>query len=144
MSTINLSIFPLQKLPYDWVVLLYKNCTYATKTCKVTKKRTVRASLLPRLLSVEGVTIYTQAMLRWMYSPPEAWNFIKKETPAQVFSCGFYRISKNIFFHRTPLVAASADPKVYFGLYCLKLFINFIKKLQHRCFVRFKVRFWNT
>ena len=26
---------------------------------------------------------------------------------AQVFSCEFYKISKNIFFHRTPLVAAS-------------------------------------
>ena len=26
-------------------------------------------------------------------------------------SCEFYEISKNIFFHRTPLVAASADKK---------------------------------
>ena len=26
------------------------------------------------------------------------WNFIKKETPAQVFSCEFCEISKNIFF----------------------------------------------
>ena len=32
----------------------------------------------------------------------------EKETLAQVFSCEFYKISKNIFFHRTPLVAASA------------------------------------
>ena len=31
-------------------------------------------------------------------------NFIKKETPAQLFSC---EISKNAFFHRTPLTAAS-------------------------------------
>ena len=34
-------------------------------------------------------------------------NFIKKETLAQVFSCEFCEIS-NTFFHRTPLVAASA------------------------------------
>ena len=33
---------------------------------------------------------------------------IKKETLAQVFSCEFYDISKNTFFHGTPLVAASA------------------------------------
>ena len=37
----------------------------------------------------------------------EACNFIKKETLAQVFSCEFCEISKNTFFHRTPLVAAS-------------------------------------
>ena len=29
---------------------------------------------------------------------PEACNFIKKETLAQVFSCEFYKISKNTFF----------------------------------------------
>ena len=34
-------------------------------------------------------------------------NFIKKETLAQVFSCEFYEISKNIFFYRSPLVVAS-------------------------------------
>ena len=35
-----------------------------------------------------------------------ACNFIKKETLAQVFFCEFCEISKNIFFYRTPLVAA--------------------------------------
>ena len=34
-------------------------------------------------------------------------NFIKKETLAQVFSCESCEISKNTFFYRTPLVAAS-------------------------------------
>ena len=38
---------------------------------------------------------------------PQACNFIKKETLAQVFSCEFCEISKNTFFYRTPLVAAS-------------------------------------
>ena len=41
---------------------------------------------------------------RWR---PEACNFIKKETLAQVFSCEFYDISKSNLFYRTPLVAAS-------------------------------------
>ena len=36
-----------------------------------------------------------------------ACNFIKKETLAQVFSCEFCEISKNTFFYKTPLVAAS-------------------------------------
>ena len=36
---------------------------------------------------------------------------LKKETLAQVFSCEFCEISKNTFFHRTPLVAASKVPK---------------------------------
>ena len=34
-------------------------------------------------------------------------NFIKKETLALVFFCEFCEISKNTFFHRTPLVAVS-------------------------------------
>ena len=33
----------------------------------------------------------------------EAWNFIKKETLAQVFSFEFSEISKNAIFTRTPL-----------------------------------------
>ena len=38
---------------------------------------------------------------------PEACNFVKKESLAQVFSCDFCEISKNTFFYRTPLVAVS-------------------------------------
>ena len=38
---------------------------------------------------------------------PQASNFIKKETLVQVFSCRICEISRNTFFHRTPLVAAS-------------------------------------
>ena len=34
---------------------------------------------------------------------PQACNFIKKETLAQVFSCGFCQISANTFFYRRPL-----------------------------------------
>ena len=37
----------------------------------------------------------------------EVCNFSKKETLVQVFSCEFCEISKNIFYYRTPLVAAS-------------------------------------
>ena len=36
-----------------------------------------------------------------------ASSFIKKETPTQVFSCEFCEITTNIFFYRTPRVAAS-------------------------------------
>ena len=44
-----------------------------------------------------------------------ACNFIKKETLAQVFSFEFCEISKNTFFYRTPLVAASVYSR---GLWC--------------------------
>ena len=37
------------------------------------------------------------------------FNEVAPETLAQVFSCEFCEISKNTFFHRTPLVAASAN-----------------------------------
>ena len=38
----------------------------------------------------------------------KAFNFIKKETLAQVFSREFCQISKNTFFYRIPPVATSA------------------------------------
>ena len=38
----------------------------------------------------------------------QACNFIKKELLTQVFFCKFCEIFKNTFFHRTPLVVASA------------------------------------
>ena len=41
------------------------------------------------------------------FSVNQACNFIKKEPLAQVFSCEFCEIFKNIFFYRTTLVAAS-------------------------------------
>ena len=39
---------------------------------------------------------------------PEASNFIKKESLAQVFSCEFCEFCKNIFLYETPPVVASA------------------------------------
>ena len=51
-------------------------------------------------------------------------NFIKKESLAQVFSCEFCEISKNIFCYRTPPVAAPIYKKQwnsFFGLvHCVK------------------------
>ena len=46
------------------------------------------------------------------------YNFIKKETLAQVFSCEFCEISKNTFSHRTPPVAASeySQENMYVGV----------------------------
>ena len=46
---------------------------------------------------------------------PEACNFIKKGTLAQVFSCEFCEFSKKTFLQRTPLVAAFEYQQV-----CLK------------------------
>ena len=40
---------------------------------------------------------------------PEAYNFIKKETLAQVFSCEFFEISKNLFFTEHLRATASLD-----------------------------------
>ena len=41
---------------------------------------------------------------------PEACNFIKKETLAQVFSCGFCKISKNTFLIKHLWATASIFP----------------------------------
>ena len=58
-------------------------------------------------------------------------NFIKKKSLAQVFSCEFCEISKNTFFHRTPLVAASERCRsfsyfllqVFFSQFCYTLIL---------------------
>ena len=55
---------------------------------------------------------------------PQACNFIKKETLAQVFFCEFCEISKNTFSCRRPLVAASA-----FSMNARKSFVLNLKSL---------------
>ena len=52
----------------------------------------------------------------------DLYNFIRKETQAQVFSCKFCEISKSTFFYRTPPAAASA------WRYLHVKFHHFIKK----------------
>ena len=49
---------------------------------------------------------YTKFKLKNIYLN-KACKFIKKETLAQVFSCGFCEISKNTFSYRPPPVATS-------------------------------------
>ena len=62
----------------------------------------------------------TCARVSFLIKLPETCNLIKKEALAQVFSCKFCKISKNIFSYRTPLVAGS-DHKSLAGL--LRLWI---------------------
>ena len=58
---------------------------------------------------------------------PEACNFIKKGTLAQMFSCEFCKSSKNTSSHRTSLVAASVCDVVLFEkiVNCSKLLAIF-------------------
>ena len=56
--------------------------------------------------------------------PESLFNFIKKETLAQVFSSEFCEISKNTFLHRTPMVAVSENKKNVSPNKCLLLNFN--------------------
>ena len=58
-----------------------------------------------------------------------ACNFIKKEALAQVFSCEFCEISKNTFFYKTPLVAASGYSDLLLGMF-------YLMKCFRRCCVK--------
>ena len=62
--------------------------------------------------------------------------FIKKETLAQVFSCEFCEISKNTFYYRTPLVAAS-DHHLMLSVMKTKLSFEEPKRLVYRSFWNF-------
>ena len=48
-----------------------------------------------------------------LLNTPEACNFIKKETLAQVLSCEFCKIFKNTFLYRKHSLAASDQIKYY-------------------------------
>ena len=57
------------------------------------------------------------------------YNFIKKETLSQVFSCEFYEISKNTlntFSHRTSPVPVSVNCKLNGNFIFIKLMIYII------------------
>ena len=51
------------------------------------------------------------SLLIKLQAPALAYNFIKKETLTQVFSCEFCGISKDTFSYRAPLVAVSSSSK---------------------------------
>ena len=55
----------------------------------------------------------------------KAWNFIKKESLTQMFSCEISKIFKNTFFYRTPAAVASfMTSNIY-----LKLTVVFLRDL---------------
>ena len=80
---------------------------------------------------------------------PEACNFIKKETLAQVFPCELCEISKNTFSYITPPVAASDFCNVSFPLdattpvkYQYKLLATIL--LFHKDIIKLKEIFGKT
>ena len=61
---------------------------------------------------------------------PKGWNFIKKETLTQMFSCEFCEISRNNFFYR-------AHPGNWF-------WIKFCKSYKEVCEGTSLVKFWQS
>ena len=61
-----------------------------------------KKSVLRNFTKFTGKNLYQSLF----FNRPQACNFIKQDTLAQMFFCEFCEISKNPFFHRTPLVAA--------------------------------------
>ena len=55
---------------------------------------------------------------------PQACNFIKKETLAQVFSYEFCKISKNTFFIEHLRTTASERKRAHTSYSCLTLFLS--------------------
>ena len=67
--------------------------------------------ILHFLEKIKPEAVAQKCSIRKVFSSglPQACNFIRKETLAQVFSCEFCEIPKNTFSYRTPLVAASVN-----------------------------------
>ena len=63
----------------------------------------------------------------------QACNFIKKESPAQMFSCGFCEFLRTPFFYRTPPVAAS-EKNVHKTLLLISVTVNsYLKQRNDTC-----------
>ena len=61
-------------------------------------------------------------------------NFITKQTLAQVFSCEFCEISKNTFYYRTPMVAASVHLILYHFYLVLRHSVNIVAHILFHYF----------
>ena len=83
------------KRHYDKLVQVFNNRT--TKLMERQPFKNFKFSICVRLFKV----------LHKFLPVPEPFLIKKKETLAQIFSCQFWKISKNTFSYRTPLVAAS-------------------------------------
>ena len=81
-----------------------RRCSVETVFIKISQNSQENACARVSFLRVSflAVLIRLQALI---YKIREACNFIKKRL-LQGFFCAFCVISKNTFFHRTPLVAA--------------------------------------
>ena len=79
-----------------------------TVTEAVAMRCSIKKVFLKMLENSQGNTCVGVSFL------PQAWNFMKKETPTHVFSCEFCEIFKNTFFSGTLPVAASAVTYYFF------------------------------
>ena len=108
------------KFFHNWFYILWHSCQFIlfniilspeTGTILVIKVRQFSKKRLPQAVvqrcSVKKVLLETSQNSAKLCLRPQACNFIKKDTLAQVFSREFCEISKNTFFQRTPLVAVS-------------------------------------
>ena len=82
------------------------------------KARSSRSRMFFKIGALKNFVNFTGKHLCWSLffnkvTGLQACNFIKKETPMQVFFCEICEIFKNTFFHRTPLVVTSAKRSKY-------------------------------
>ena len=68
----------------------------------------VKKAALKKFAKFTGIHLCQSLFLIMLQA--DAWNFIKKDTLAQVFSCEFCKIFGSTSFNRTPPVAASLIP----------------------------------
>ena len=75
-------------ISYTWIIELIESFR---RICSIFKK--------VYLTSTENQVAYVCESKFWKKKPrKQACNFIKKETLAQVFSCEFFKLSKNTVF----------------------------------------------
>ena len=88
-------LLSLQRILLWQLLKLLSRSSHAEMFCKKVLLKTLQSSEKK-----------TSARVSFLMITPPACNFIKKETPKQMFSCRFCRVFKNTFRQRIPPAAA--------------------------------------
>ena len=116
---------------YHWLLLSCEYCSFWEWEILLNTSRSSHLQVFLKIGILKSFANFTRKhwslFLKNLQSERLATSL--KKTPTQVFSCEIYKIFKNIFPCRTPLITASAPPvaaSVFFLKCYLQLFCNLV------------------
>ena len=125
--------FQVWKLFEIYLILIYPRLIlfHDKNTFMLNRHFFIFTQMPSHLLKTVFRNVIERSSLPEMFCEKGACNFIKKETLAQVFSCEFCKISKNIFSYRTPPAPASLLMN-FSNVQNIHLTFNYLNSIRYR------------